>query len=153
MGRSMAHIAYCSPVWPSVCRRQCEPLVAGRGAGRWRLWGVERLHQRRHSRLGRGALLQSIHQCQGSPPPPQMHFIYFISERPSAFPNSRKPKTGNFSVGMELARVKSQWPCQWFFQPTGLPVRKKTTQIPSGPAIFLCYCTWPARSWMRVLLW
>jgi hypothetical protein len=41
---------YCSPAWPSVCGRRCEPL-AGRGGG----LGAE-LHQRPHA--ARGALLQ-----------------------------------------------------------------------------------------------
>jgi hypothetical protein len=36
---------YCSPTWPSVFGKRCEPL-AGRGGG---FGGVE-LHQRRHSR-------------------------------------------------------------------------------------------------------
>ena len=42
---------YCSPTWPSVFGRRCEPL--GGWSGRW-VWGVE-LHQRPHT--ARGALL------------------------------------------------------------------------------------------------
>jgi hypothetical protein len=68
---------YCSPTWPSACRRRCEPLI-GRGGG-YGVWGLE-LHQRRHSRLG--VLLQLVAKKNARRPglpasgAPRTHFTY-----------------------------------------------------------------------------
>jgi hypothetical protein len=54
---------YCSPTWPSVFERRCEPM-AGRGGG----FGVVELHQR-PQHAARGALLQFewLSKTRGAP--------------------------------------------------------------------------------------